>query len=398
MNAQGKILSFFGQPFFTKEHAGLLREDYFIEGAAKEAYILGSKAFLADGLCNWSLVASKAPEHVTRYIQAHVTPEYEIDFPGWLTALKDEYLTREYRQTIQATHISGIDAVYETGARMAELLELVKTQEHENLSDNFKRFLAGEFGDPIPTGFPKFDREIMNGGLFPGQYVVIGGDPGTGKTSFMLNMAYNQAKDEDIDFHSYELVPQELHRRLVSSRSGIDGRQLLRRELTAIERTNAENVSERIQASRLNLPKVRGGLPELEMAIKTSRARVIYVDYLQHIPMPGNRPEHEKIRQISNTLNAAIKETGKCMVIASSLNNEAMKSGKTSMTDFKSSGDISYDADLAIILKFTDGSPDLIRAVTEKNRNGIRATIQFKFDMPCFRYMELEEYRDENLF
>jgi DNA repair protein RadA/Sms len=47
----------------------------------------------------------------------------------------------------------------------------------------------------IPTGIQEFDR-VLGGGLVPGTLVLIGGDPGIGKSTLMLQALYGLAKDE----------------------------------------------------------------------------------------------------------------------------------------------------------------------------------------------------------
>jgi DNA repair protein RadA/Sms len=43
-------------------------------------------------------------------------------------------------------------------------------------------------GNRLPTGIPEFDR-VLGGGVVPGSVVLIGGDPGIGKSTLMLQMA-----------------------------------------------------------------------------------------------------------------------------------------------------------------------------------------------------------------
>ncbi len=47
--------------------------------------------------------------------------------------------------------------------------------------------------DRIFTGIKEFDR-VLGGGLVPGTLVLIGGDPGIGKSTLMLQVLYGLAK------------------------------------------------------------------------------------------------------------------------------------------------------------------------------------------------------------
>ncbi|MGB4083521.1 MAG: ATPase domain-containing protein, partial [Candidatus Fermentibacter daniensis] len=45
-----------------------------------------------------------------------------------------------------------------------------------------------EDGERIPTGIPEFDR-VLGGGLFRGSMALLGGEPGIGKSTLMLQLS-----------------------------------------------------------------------------------------------------------------------------------------------------------------------------------------------------------------
>ena len=49
--------------------------------------------------------------------------------------------------------------------------------------------------DRMTTGIPELDR-VLGGGLFPGSYILLGGDPGIGKSTLILQMASGVAKQD----------------------------------------------------------------------------------------------------------------------------------------------------------------------------------------------------------
>lgn len=387
---QRAILSFFERDYFTSEHLTHLREEYFT-GQARNAFKLAVKEFNGTPL-NWPLLATKA-EHETRmWILMNMSGIFEVDFSSWLIALKDEYLARELDTAKSKRYDHGIDAVYEMHKRTGDLLDNVKSIDKVDMHERFLQYLEGQTDNPVSTGYPKLDEKIFCGGFFPGQFIVIGGDPGTGKTSLMLNMAYNQGKTERVDFFSYELLSQDLHRRLVAAETCIPGDKIKRRNFSAKEKEDCIAASKVISDSKLQF-KTSSGLSDLAMSIVTSDAQIIYVDYMQRIPMNDKRGQTDKISEISNTLNAAIKKTGKTLCIASSLNNDAMKStGDPQVTDYKGSGDIGFDADIAMTLKFNGAKEnEQVKVFAPKNRDGVSGFVSMTFRMPIFRYYETDE-------
>ncbi len=51
--------------------------------------------------------------------------------------------------------------------------------------------------DRIPSGYKEFDR-VLGGGLVPGSLVLIGGDPGIGKSTLILQSATAMAHERSV--------------------------------------------------------------------------------------------------------------------------------------------------------------------------------------------------------
>lgn len=68
----------------------------------------------------------------------------------------------------------------------------------------------------IATGFKSIDEKID--GFRKSELVILGGRPGSGKTTLALNIAFNIARRrKNVLFFSLEMSRFELHKRLVSS-------------------------------------------------------------------------------------------------------------------------------------------------------------------------------------
>ena len=49
----------------------------------------------------------------------------------------------------------------------------------------------------MQTGFGELDR-VLGGGIVPGSLVLVGGDPGIGKSTLLLQVCRNLTKDRDV--------------------------------------------------------------------------------------------------------------------------------------------------------------------------------------------------------
>ncbi|MDE0717387.1 MAG: AAA family ATPase, partial [Rhodospirillaceae bacterium] len=85
--------------------------------------------------------------------------------------------------------------------------------------------LSGASGEPPrrPSGIAEFDR-VLGGGLVPGSAVLIGGDPGIGKSTLLLAVAAGTAADGAAVYVSGEEAVDQI--RMRAARLGVAGAPL----------------------------------------------------------------------------------------------------------------------------------------------------------------------------
>ncbi len=78
----------------------------------------------------------------------------------------------------------------------------------------------------VPTGF--YDLDKLLGGLQRGDLIIVAGRPGMGKTSMLLTLALNAARQGDarIAIFSMEMSNEQLVQRLIASETGISAQDL----------------------------------------------------------------------------------------------------------------------------------------------------------------------------
>jgi len=89
----------------------------------------------------------------------------------------------------------------------------------------------------LSSGFGEFDR-VLGGGIVPGSLVLIGGDPGIGKSTLLLQSAAHLAKSGPILYVSGEESAQQI--KLRAERLGVESEQLYLLAETDLEAIVAE--------------------------------------------------------------------------------------------------------------------------------------------------------------
>lgn len=79
----------------------------------------------------------------------------------------------------------------------------------------------------ILSGIGEWDR-VVGGGLVPGSLIVVTGDPGIGKSTLLLQIAYEIATTKRVFYFSTEESLQQLKGRAIRLRQGFDGQASFR--------------------------------------------------------------------------------------------------------------------------------------------------------------------------
>jgi replicative DNA helicase len=273
----------------------------------------------------------------------------------------------------------------------------------------------------LPTGFRYWDR--MVGGLHPGDVIILGGDPGAGKTSLAMNVAERVAMDggNAVGVMSLEMSAEDLILRLACSRARVNFHKLRTGMASETDLQKMVAIFPSVMNAKIILDD-SGGLTMHEVRSRLRGMkhrhgiRLAIVDYLQLISLTKEQMflgAASGYADVARGLQQASKELQIPIIILSQLSNEGRKRGKTEkpkLTDFRETSAIGDVANFAGILWRPPLDPEdeaeLREAISKdpmgnhvlelqmevvKNKNGPSGMgMMFEFMRWCMRFEDLQ--------
>lgn len=290
---------------------------------------------------------------------------------------------------------------------------------------------------PLATGFSPLD-EILNGGLRPGELLVIGGPFGVGKTIFGLQVARNVAASDPGNcaiYVCYEHDRMHLLSRLLCLESALQGageNALTLRRITELAGMGSHGMGKLAQisdyaatmaslkryADRLMLVKASGSTSTLQqietwvrgLATPEIKRALLVVDYLQKIPI--DRPFLESEEDATTYLAQGLKELaislGIRLIAIVASDRAGLQSRRMRLTDLRGSSALQYEADIGLVLNNkhaivsrehlvynlvqAEAMKNWVVMSVEKNRAG-RSTVDMEYAMDAAHFHMLTEGR-----
>lgn len=155
--------------------------------------------------------------------------------------------------------------------------------------------------DRTPTGISEFDR-VLGGGLVEGGVVLIGGDPGIGKSTLLLQVLCHLGKIHPVIYVSGEESPQQI---------------AMRAKRLALDASNVELLAE------INLEKILATL-------QTHKPKIAVIDSIQTVysealqSPPGSVAQ---VRECSAQLTRLAKQLGITIILVGHVTKEGSLAG-----------------------------------------------------------------------
>ncbi len=243
---------------------------------------------------------------------------------------------------------------------------------------------------PIKTYYPQLDDKI--GHLFGGDYVIIAGATGMGKTCFMLNMLTNMAEHgvKALVF-SLEMNLKQLQNRIIASRTGINSDKFRKFTLENWELKKYSDYADSEEFKKMQIEvctKYDLTTTDIKNIVMSSDADIVFIDYLGLIKSEIKGSVYEQISDISRHLKLIANEVNKPFVVLQQLNRikNDRKEKKPVLSDIRDSGKIEQDAD-TILFVFREAyynkaaKNDSMTIIIPKSRHTEgRCELQFKYN------------------
>ncbi len=238
----------------------------------------------------------------------------------------------------------------------SEVVEIVNPQAHAELLFSVMSERVDKQGEKIAFGFDGLDFNL--GGMYPGEQIIIGARPSTGKTELLLEMALSIAyAGKKTLFCSAEMPVRLLAERELSMHTGLSVKKLRLGEIEDAHWDKANIFFDK--ASKLPLYFLNSKTRLTSQKIMTVAERlkqsvgldIVIVDYLQILRDKVVENEHLRVGGISSNLKAMAKELDIISLVASQLSRSGGIEGKPpTLTDLRASGSIEEDADTILLL------------------------------------------------
>lgn len=238
----------------------------------------------------------------------------------------------------------------------------------------------------MQTGVGDLD-EFLEGGVRPGELVIIGARPSMGKTALAMTIGLNMAADYSVAMLSMEMPHVELRDRMTA--------MLGRVSLSAVKRPLRGNgldwsrVLDGVEKAKpLNFYVTdQGGLTINQVRSKARNIKrlhglnVLLVDYIGLMSgMDARQPRAYQLEEISRGLKTLAKELEMAVICLAQVNRkvEERADATPSLSDLRDSGAIEQDADVVMFVhRPIQAKPDLgeefkhyAKLSVAKNRNG----------------------------
>lgn len=246
----------------------------------------------------------------------------------------------------------------------------------------FDRRLAGEvIGNT--TGYIDLDAKIE--GFLPGQFIVVAGRPGSGKSSFAVNVAKNMVFDQGtpVLFFSLEMDYEDLMDRMASDVARLDGKEIMRPMVMSDGQVlRYRDASSAIKTKRFNIDAESEKMTQIISVARRHRYRhhveVIFIDYIQLIDAvsSGRENRQEQVAKTSRRLKKLARELKVPIVALAQINRESDKQDRRPrISDLRESGALEQDADMVLLfhrpeLNKPDEHKGEAECIVAKNRNG----------------------------
>jgi len=280
---------------------------------------------------------SKINQQIQRAAERYKESENDVELKEDILAILSDLKNSEAAEEKSPLHIGSMAA-----ERLNQLI-------HQDLLEK----------QIIKTGFEDYDEEFC--GLLKGEFVVIGGRPGMGKTQFVVNLCTNIASaGKAVAYISLELSNFLVSNRFIGNLSKVSSQDLLKGDLKEQDEFNVKAAVTKLNKLPIYVydqynSSIYSVLDRCRELVSEQKVEAIFIDYLQLVTANSKRFNREaELALITRELKKLAKELGIVIVATSQLSRQVESrpggSKRPQLSDLRESGAIEQDADKVIFL------------------------------------------------
>jgi len=266
--------------------------------------------------------------------------------------------------------------------------------------DHMDDVMNGKADTGIKTGIRLLDDYL--GGLHSSDLIIVGARPAIGKTAFMLNIALSA--NVPCGIISTEQPRDQVGARLMSTDARVSLRKMRNADLEDGDWSRFANTIHKLKnrVIRIN-DKPNADINEImRQARKWKQVydiKVLYVDYIQHIPGDRRLPRHEQVEEIVKDLKNIARELSIPVLALAQVNRkvEDRADKRPGLADLKDSGAIEQEADQVMLLYRDEVYNDnfetkgIMEVDVQKNRHGPTGMVKVSWQGEFVSIKDLDE-------
>ena len=259
----------------------------------------------------------------------------------------------------------------------------------ENALDTFLESISSERYKPVPTGIADLDKRL-GGGVINGWLVLIGAEPGAGKTALTSQILENWAADGrqcvyiNLEMSVEQMLARSLSRALfVADGTEMTALQIMRGyEHTAEDKRNVARAAEvyrkKYAHSMLYNPDDTGTdidkiLASLERRAQRAEAEgkpapIVALDYLQYVTGQKGEDDVAALKRALQGMKDYAKNHNTIAFCIMAQSRAANSSDKATMTAGRDTSNLEYTADLQLQLIKEKDQPNMVNLYVTKAR------------------------------
>jgi len=251
------------------------------------------------------------------------------------------------------------------------------------LRDDYSKMLTGDYiSEVVKTEIPHLDEKLGNGGVAPGEVMVIAAPTSCGKSQLALNIALRAAMNAGVSsaIVSLEMPQKQVTQRLVQCLSRVNVNLIRDRVVNKDQMARVNDALDTIGGLSIksihSVKSMQDMASQVRTLVRTDNIKMLIIDYLQLMPFGNGRmSKNDAIADVSHKIKQLALELNIPVLLLCQVGREgAKREGGLKLHDLKDSGDIENDADVVLLMWPKEGDVDSSRRV---DKNGPYVEMQY---------------------